>query len=65
LAERKALSWLNVLSGDPCKIDRSEVEEDLEAQKAKTDAVTRRMIELERQMRETQDELRQQSNWDK
>ena len=59
------MSWLNVLSGDLCTIDRSEVEEDLEAQKAKTDAVTRRMIELERQMRETQDELRQQSNWDK
>ena len=50
---RKALPWLNVLSEDPRKVDRSEVDERLEAQKSETKVLKREM-----KMRRLLDNLR-------
>lgn len=47
---RKALSWLNVLSEDPRKIMRSEVQSQLEASEAKVEALTREMVVLRRDL---------------
>ena len=44
---RKALPWLNVLSEDPRKVDRSEVDERLEAQKSET-KVLKREVKMRR-----------------
>lgn len=50
---RKALPWLNVLSEDPRKVDRSEVDERLEAQKSET-----KVLKREVKMRRLLDNLR-------
>ena len=59
---RKALPWLNVLSENPRVVDRSEVSEQLEAQKAETRAVTDRMVKLERELEEIREALRR-TDW--
>jgi len=43
---RKALGWLNVLSMDPNKVDRSEVSDELEAQKTETELLKREMAKM-------------------
>jgi len=44
---RKALPWLNVLSHDPNKVDRSEVDSKLEASEAKVDVLSREVARLQ------------------
>jgi len=42
------LPWLNVLSADPSKVDRSSLAERDEAMEAKLNAVTHDMVEMKR-----------------
>lgn len=53
---RKALPWLNILSEDPRKIDRSEVSEELETQRVETELLKRELAKLKRD-REGLDDL--------
>jgi len=48
---RKALPFLNVLSEDPRKIERSEVESQLEASEAKVDVLSKEVADLRRKMK--------------
>ncbi len=48
---RKVLPWLNILSEDPRKIERSEVLTQLEASETKVDALARELGELRRRMK--------------
>lgn len=45
---KKALPWLNVLSNDPNKVDRSEVSDELEAQRAETELLKREVAKMQR-----------------
>lgn len=45
---RKALPWLNILSENPRVVDRSEVSDELEAQKAETEVLKREVARLKR-----------------
>jgi len=47
---RKALPWLNVLSEDPEKVSRFEVQGQLEASEAKVDALSKRVVALTREV---------------
>jgi len=53
---RKALPWLNILSENPRVVDRSEVSDELEAQKAETELLKRELAKLKRD-REGLDDL--------
>lgn len=52
---RKALPWLNVVSQDPDKVDRSDVQTQLEASEAKVEVLSR---EIARLRRDQQDVMR-------
>jgi len=55
LAEyRKALPFLNILSEDPRKISRSEVQDQLEASEAKVDVLSKEVAELRREHKDIQ-----------
>ena len=43
---RKALAWLNIVSGDPNKVDRNEIDKELEGHKAETDVLRREVADL-------------------
>lgn len=49
---RKALPYLNILSEDPRKVDRVDVEAQLEASRAETRATSEKLIKLERELAE-------------
>lgn len=48
---RKALPWLNVLSCDPNKVDRTEVDSKLEASEAKVDVLSRELASVKAKIR--------------
>ena len=48
---KRALPWLNILSEDPRKIDRCEVEDQLESQRVQSEATSKRLVELEKKLR--------------
>lgn len=48
---RKALPMLDILSQDPRKVDRSDVQNQLEASEAKVNTLTRRIVDLERRQK--------------
>jgi len=54
---RKALPWLNVLSKDPNRVDRSEVQSDLEAQRGETELLKRELARVQKEAREREDKL--------
>lgn len=54
---RKAMSFLNILSEDPRKVDRTEIDSKLESQKAREEALSSRIVELERKMAVLDDPL--------
>ena len=47
---RKALPWLNVLSEDPRKVDRTLTDGKLEASEAKVDALSRQLADMRKKM---------------
>lgn len=47
---RKALPWLNIVSTDPTKVDRTEVDEEL-------DVLRRRVLEMERERQQVREQL--------
>ena len=61
---RKALPWLNILSTDPRKVDRTKVSEQLRASEAKVEVVTDRMVRLESELAEIREALKR-TDWDK
>ena len=56
---RKALPWLNVLSEDPNKVDRSQIDSELESHKAEIEVLRREVAKSENLRREVAD-LREQ-----
>lgn len=48
---REAMSWLNVLSEEPQKVDRTEVDEELEGTKAEVEVLRREVAEMKRLLR--------------
>ena len=59
---RKALPWLNILSEDPCKVDRVDVAAQLEASRAETRATSEKLIRLERELAEIRAAIRQRTD---
>ena len=55
---RKALPWLNILSEEPSKVDRSQLDEELMGQRAEVEALRRRLVELERERVDTAERLK-------
>ena len=45
------MNSLNILSEDPRKIDRSDVEDQLESQRVQAEAMLRKVVELERKLK--------------
>lgn len=62
---RKALPWLNLLSENPRVVDRSEVQDQLEAGRAESRAVSEKMVKLERELAEIRAALKERANWKK
>ena len=61
----KALPWLNILSADPEKISRRQVDADLEAQNAKVDALSHELVEVKRDLNDLAELLRDPEKMEK
>lgn len=48
---RKALPWLNIVSQDPSKVDRTEIDSKLESSEAKVDALSSELALLKRKLK--------------
>ena len=62
---RKALPFLNILSEDPRKVDRVDVETQLKASRAESRATAERLVELERELAEIRAAIGKRTDWNK